>query len=204
MPEPTAAGPVLTDELFRLLRDYIQKLCGIYFKDTNKFLLERRIMQRIKALQFTSFEQYYYYLSYDPRSAQEKDYLFDVITTNETYFFREMKQLTAFLDEIVPEVLAVKPKLRVWSAGCSTGEEPFTLAMLMDERGWFEKGAIDIYASARRPFKRPARASTGKTVSAPPRTSTAKNISRRWPRDNSRSGTPSAPGWPSGASTSWT
>jgi chemotaxis protein methyltransferase CheR len=147
MPEPAGAAIALSDELFRLLRDYIQKLCGIYFKDTNKFLLERRLLQRVKALQFQSFEQYYYYLTYDPRSAQEKDALFDVITTNETYFYRELKQLTAFIDEIVPQVLAVKPKLRVWSAGCSTGEEPYTLAMLLDERGWFDRGLIDIYAS---------------------------------------------------------
>jgi chemotaxis protein methyltransferase CheR len=148
MPDPAAPGsPVLTDELFRLLRDAILKLCGIHFKDTNKFLLERRLQQRLKALQFASFEQYYYYVTYDPRAAQELDYLYDVITTNETYFFREQRQLQAFIEEIVPEVLAQKPKLRVWSAGCSTGEEPYTLAMLLDESGAFARGGIDIYAS---------------------------------------------------------
>ena len=146
MPEGPGAPIVLSDELFRLLRDYILRLCGLSFKDSNKFLLERRLQQRLKALQFQSFDHYYYYLTYDPRSSREKDFLFDCITTNETYFFREMRQLTAFIDEIVPQLFAEKQKIRIWSAGCSTGEEPYTLAMLLDERGWFERKAVDIYA----------------------------------------------------------
>ncbi len=137
----------MSEELFRLFRDYILNQCGIYFKETNKFLLERRIMQRIKALQFQSYEQYYYYLTYDPRSAQEIDFLYDVITTNETYFFREQKQLKAFIEEIVPEILSTKEKLRIWSAGCSTGEEPYTIAILLNEYNYFQKASIDIFAS---------------------------------------------------------
>lgn len=137
----------MSEELFRLFRDFIQNQCGIYFKDTNKFLLERRIVQRIKALQLQSFEQYYYYLTYDPKASQEIDYLFDVITTNETYFFREQKQLKAFIEEIVPEILSKKGKIRIWSAGCSSGEEPFTIAMLLNEYNYFQKASIDIFAS---------------------------------------------------------
>lgn len=137
----------MSEELFRLFRDYIQNQCGIYFKETNKFLLERRIIQRIKVLQFQSFEQYYYYLTYDPRSSQEIDLLYDVITTNETYFFREQKQLKAFIEEIVPEILSSKDKIRIWSAGCSTGEEPFTIAMFLSEYNYFQKFSVDIFAS---------------------------------------------------------
>lgn len=143
----TTNNYVMSEELFRLFRDYILAQCGIYFKETNKFLLERRIMQRIKALQFQSYEQYYYYLTYDPRASQEIDLLYDVITTNETYFFREQKQLKAFIEEIVPEVLSSKDKLRIWSAGCSTGEEPFSIAMLLYEYSYFSKATIDIFAS---------------------------------------------------------
>ncbi len=138
---------LMSEELFRLFRDYILNQCGIYFKETNKFLLERRIMQRIKALQFQSYEQYYYYLTYDPRASQEIDFLYDVITTNETYFFREQKQLKAFIEEIVPEILSTKEKLRIWSAGCSTGEEPYTIAILLNEYNYFQKASIDIFAS---------------------------------------------------------
>lgn len=137
----------MSEELFRLFRDYILNQCGIFFKETNKFLLERRIIQRIKVLQFQSFEQYYYYLTYDPRASQEIDLLYDVITTNETYFFREQKQLKAFIEEIVPEILSSKDKIRIWSAGCSTGEEPFTIAMLLSEYNYFQKFSIDIFAS---------------------------------------------------------
>lgn len=143
----TSNNYVMSEELFRLFRDYILSQCGIYFKETNKFLLERRIMQRIKALQFQSYEQYYYYLTYDPRASQEIDLLYDVITTNETYFFREQKQLKAFIEEIVPEILSSKDKLRLWSAGCSTGEEPFSIAMLLYEYNYFSKANIDIFAS---------------------------------------------------------
>ncbi|MEJ5165924.1 MAG: protein-glutamate O-methyltransferase CheR [Thermoanaerobaculia bacterium] len=143
----TTNNYVMSEELFRLFRDYILAQCGIYFKETNKFLLERRIMQRIKALQFQSYEQYYYYLTYDPRASQEIDLLYDVITTNETYFFREQKQLKAFIEEIVPEILSSKDKLRIWSAGCSTGEEPFSIAMLLYEYSYFSKATIDIFAS---------------------------------------------------------
>jgi chemotaxis protein methyltransferase CheR len=76
----------------------------------------------------------------------------DAITTNETYFFREDRQLKAFSEEILPELHAQKlalgdRSLHLWSAGCSTGEEPYTLAMLILESGLFTDWRVEIFAS---------------------------------------------------------
>src|SRR3989304_2480928 len=76
--------------------------------------------------------------------------IFDLITTNETYFFREPRQLKAFQDEIIPEILERKKDsrtLRIWSAGCSSGEEPYTLAILCKQIPELHDWNIDIYAS---------------------------------------------------------
>lgn len=138
---------LLSDDLFRLFRNYIHERCGLFFKDSNKYLLEKRLESRMKAFNFDSLKQYYYFLMYDPNAAKEQDILFDTITTNETYFFREERQLKAFIEEIVPDVLSRKDSLRIWSAGCSSGEEAYTIAMLLNQHGYFQKTKINIYAS---------------------------------------------------------
>ena len=139
----------LPDDVFRMLRDAIYKRSGIYFSDASKYLLQKRLSPRARGLNFDSFQKYFYFLQYDPRADAEYDQIFDLVTTNETYFFREPAQLAAFIDEIVPELLATKPgrKIRIWSAGCSSGEEVYTIAMLLSERGLFEKAAFEIFGS---------------------------------------------------------
>lgn len=139
----------LPDDVFRLLRDAIYKRSGIYFADSSKYLLQKRLSPRARALNFDSFQKYFYFLQYDPRAESEFDQIFDLVTTNETYFFREPAQLSAFIDEIVPELLEKKAikKIRIWSAGCSSGEEAYTIAMLLTERGYFEKASFEIFAS---------------------------------------------------------
>ena len=93
--------------------------------------------------------KYFYFLEYDPRSDTEFDQVFDLVTTNETYFFREPAQLQAFIEEIVPDLMARKPvkKIRIWSAGCSSGEEAYSIAMLLEESGWYDHAAFEIFAS---------------------------------------------------------
>lgn len=135
----------MTDDEFLLVRDLIYNYSGLYFADDNRFLLERRLSPRLSQLQFSTFHDYYYYLKYDPNKDQELSDIMDLLTTNETYFFREAFQLRAFSEEIIQEITAIKgakgdKSLRIWSAGCSTGEEPYTIAMLLLERpelaGW--------------------------------------------------------------------
>ena len=139
----------LPDDVFRLLRDQIYRRTGMWFADSSKYLLQKRLSPRARELNFDSFQKYFYFLQYDPRADAEFDQIFDLVTTNETYFFREPAQLAAFSDEIVPEILLRKPvkKVRIWSAGCSSGEEPYSIAMLLQENGWYERATFEIFAS---------------------------------------------------------
>ena len=139
----------LPDDVFRLMRDQIYKRTGMWFSDTSKYLLQKRLSPRARELNFESFQKYFYFLQYDPRAEAEFDQIYDLVTTNETYFFREPAQLAAFADEIVPEILAHKTvrKIRIWSAGCSSGEEPYSIAMLLNEAGYYDRAAFEIFAS---------------------------------------------------------
>ena len=139
----------LPDDVFRLLRDQIYRRSGIWFNDTAKYLLQKRLSPRARELSFDSFQKYFYFLQYDPRADAEFDQIFDLVTTNETYFFREPAQLQAFVEEIVPDLMSRKPvkKVRIWSAGCSSGEEPYSIAILLEEAGWYEHAAFEIFAS---------------------------------------------------------
>lgn len=141
----------LPDDVFRLLRDFIHDYCGIFFDDGSKFLLERRLNRRLQQRQLKSFEEYYHFLRYDRKREEELVLLIDNLTTNETYFFREGAQLKAFSEEILPEIretLGGRKSLRIWSAGCSTGEEPYTIAMLMLESGdWWRGWQVEILGS---------------------------------------------------------
>ena len=127
---------IMSAEEFHLLRDCVYNHCGIFFDDDSKYLLERRLARRLTSLDLPSFRDYYHFLKYNRNKDQELMDIMDILTTNETYFFRESFQLKAFTDEIIPEFLARKANagrrtLRIWSAGCSTGEEPYTIAMLL-------------------------------------------------------------------------
>jgi len=141
----------LPDDVFRLLRDLVHDYCGIYFDDGSKFLLQRRLARRLEQRQLKSFEEYYHFLRYDRKRDDELAVLVDNLTTNETYFFREVSQLRAFSEEILPELrerLADRKRLRIWSAGCSTGEEPYTIAILLLESGdWWRDWDVDILGS---------------------------------------------------------
>ena len=144
----TADRVALTDEEFRLLAAFVYDHAGLFFDDASRFLLESRLQNRLKEHHFDSFLKYYHYLLYHQDRVQELNTMIDIVTTNETYFYREKNQLDAFMDEILPELSernSKKKRLRIWSAGCSTGEEPYTLAILCRESGLFDdKWEVDI------------------------------------------------------------
>ncbi len=126
----------MSEDEFQLLRDCIYAHCGIHFDLDSKYILEKRLSLRLRDLDLPTFYDYYHYLKYNRNKEQELMDIMDVLTTNETYFFRELFQLKAFSDEIIPELIKRKAargsrSLRIWSAGCSTGEEPYTIAMLL-------------------------------------------------------------------------
>ena len=142
----------MSAEDFRLFRDFIQSRSGIFFSDNSKPILEKRIARLVRACKLRSYRDYYYFLRYDRRKEEELEAVIDSVTTNETYFFREERQLKAFKEEILPELHAAKLSrgdrtLRIWSAGCSSGEEPYTLAMLIFDSKLFQDWNVDIFAS---------------------------------------------------------
>lgn len=137
----------MSEEEFRLLRDLVHGHCGIFFRDDTRYLLERRLAPRLQALGLATFGEYHRFLRYDPGCGAELEEALDVITTNETYFYREPLQLTAFSREILPDLartLAPLRRLRLLSAGCSTGEEAYTLAVLVRESQLFEGWDVEI------------------------------------------------------------
>jgi chemotaxis protein methyltransferase CheR len=145
-------GPRLREEEFRLLRDLVNDFCGIDFADETMFVVERRLRERVMALGLQDFEQYYQYLRYHPDAATEIERAVDELTTNETYFFREEYQLRAFAKEVLPElrqrlVAQGAKRLALWSAGCSTGEEAYTLAMLVHDSGLFSGWDVRIFGN---------------------------------------------------------
>ncbi|WP_045221810.1 CheR family methyltransferase [Desulfonatronum thioautotrophicum] len=134
-----STGPMgMKDAEFQQLRDFIYTLSGIYISDNRKYLLENRLSNRIKALNLKNYGEYLYYLKYDKGRRQELPRLFEVITTNETSFYRNPPQLAVFQNIVLPRILerlrkSGKRSLHLWSAGCSTGEEPYTLAIILFE-----------------------------------------------------------------------
>lgn len=135
-----ADGVELKTEEFRLLRDLFASRTGLYFGPEVRFALERRLRERLAVLKLTSFGEYYHYLRFSVHAEAEWDEAVDLLTTNETYFFREERQLRAFRYELLP-MLQQKTRsyrrLTVWSAGCSTGEEAYTIAILIHQSGLF-------------------------------------------------------------------
>lgn len=150
----TFQTPPLDMETFRALRDLICERSGIYFPDSKKYLLESRLASLLEEGEFESFEQYLYFLRYDALREREFAKIFDAVTTNETFFFRESAQLQALEEELLPKIIREKDArgqttLKLWSAACSTGEEPYTLAMILMERfPWILKSwTVEILAS---------------------------------------------------------
>ena len=137
------------NDLYRVFADMIRTRSGIDFGDSNRFLLEGRVRQRIEELRLDGPRAYLYRLRYGPGEEAEFDALIDRVTNPETYFFREAEQLAAFTEDLLPEWVAEGDTgpLRVWSAGCASGEEPYTIAMLLEEKGFYERHSVEIFGS---------------------------------------------------------
>lgn len=140
----------LGEDVFRLIRELIKDYCGLYFDDGSRYLIERRLSRRVRNHHLDTFRDYYRFMLYNRNSEEELTAIIDILTVNETYFFREQNQLKAFSQEILDELKEKnksRKKVKIWSAGCSTGEEPYTIAMLIKERGNFEGWDIEIHGS---------------------------------------------------------
>ncbi|MGD8861412.1 MAG: protein-glutamate O-methyltransferase CheR [Myxococcales bacterium] len=143
-------GPRLEPQTFLLIRDLVNRFCGLSISSDMRFTVERRLAERLQALSLSGYEQYHEYLRYHPRGRSELEHAVDLLTTNETYFFRELSQLRAFEGEVLPELreqAAVRRSLTVWSAGCSTGEEVYTLAILIASSGLFDGWEVRVFGN---------------------------------------------------------
>jgi chemotaxis protein methyltransferase CheR len=125
------------------LRSLIYEQSGIVLNQEKKTMLELRIKRRLRSLSMNSFAQYCEYLFARHNHQEEIVHLLDVVTTNKTDFFREPDHFEYLVQKAVPDLLAreqLDKGLLVWSAGCSTGEEPYTLAMVLSEFGLSHPG----------------------------------------------------------------
>jgi chemotaxis protein methyltransferase CheR len=128
----------ISDKDFEQLRDFIYNICGMYFHTTKKYFLESRLTRRMEATGSKTYQDYFQLLK-SPRGSEELKFLMDEITTNETYFFRNVPQLAALENKLLPEIVEAKNKmgfrkLRIWSAASSSGEEAYTMAMILLEK----------------------------------------------------------------------
>jgi len=146
----------LSDPGLIKLRDLVYRISDIYHRETKFYLLAARARRRMSALNSRTFADYIEHLTTRPNRDAEMRSLLNEITIGETYFFRSQSQMDAVNKIILPKLIALSSKqaykkLRIWSAGCSTGEEPYTLSILLLEqvaqklKGWtFEIVATDL------------------------------------------------------------
>ena len=131
-----------------LLRDLVHDRLGLFYGEGRLDSLADRLAPRVAACGFDAFLDYYYFLKYDPRGSEEWHHVMDALSVPETYFWREVDQMQAIVDRIVPELVAslAGRVLRIWSVPCASGEEPLTLAMLLEQCGWFQRAPIEVHA----------------------------------------------------------
>lgn len=144
------AGQRLTGGEFKLFQDLIHREAGIFLAESKRALLVGRLSRRLRELGLSSFGDYHRYITREDPA--ERVRMLDCVSTNETHFFREPRQFDFLQERVIPEWRAAaggRPRrIRVWSAACSTGEEPYSLAMTLlnhfpRESGW----EIEILAS---------------------------------------------------------
>ncbi|MEM7608314.1 MAG: CheR family methyltransferase [Myxococcota bacterium] len=142
-------GPEMDAAEFRRISECIRNHCGLSFDQGSKFVIERRLRPRLEALGLDRFADYHARLQ-GSGAATELDRAVELLVTNETYFFREAYQLRAFEEEILPLVAernAASKRISIWSAGCSTGEEVYSLAIIIRAMERFADWDVRVFGS---------------------------------------------------------
>ena len=132
-----------------LIRSLINERTGMSFDNGRSDLLIDKLSPLVIERGFSSYLDYYYLLKYDASSRVEWQNVMNALSVQETYFWREIDQVRALVQTLVPQWHARNTglPLRIWCAACATGEEPLTIAMALNEAGWFERVPIEILAS---------------------------------------------------------
>src|SRR4051812_26084108 len=139
----------LTGGADRLLRDLIHERTGLFFDNGKGDIMTDKLSPLVIERGFTSFLDYYYLLKYDETAQDEWRNVMNALSVPETYFWREIDQVRALVEVVLPQWLDAhgREPLKIRSAACATGEEPLTIAMALEEAGWFDRATIEIYAS---------------------------------------------------------
>ena len=150
---PGAPQQQMSLQEFTALRDFVYARCGIYFNESKQYFLENRLSRRLADLRLESYGAYMD-LVQGPKGRTELTQLFNEITTNETSFWRNPPQIEAFQRIVLPDAVKLAKEqgattFRIWSAACSSGEEPYTLAIACQEaRDTLLKGmSVEILAT---------------------------------------------------------
>ena len=141
--------PAMSDADYRMIAHLVRQHCGLHFGPESRFVLERRVAHRLRQLELSSHAAYHYILRSSEAERDELALLIDELTVNETFFFREVGQLHGLIREIIPSVRLERAEapVSIWCAGCSSGEEPYSVAMLALEAGLDVGRDLRIYAS---------------------------------------------------------
>jgi chemotaxis protein methyltransferase CheR len=136
---------MVNDAEFQLIRRLIYDKAGIHLRDCKKTLVSNRLRKRLETLGIESYKRYYDFLTKKPEGHHELAHFINALTTNETYFFRHPEHMEYLEHTILPQLMTEKHrrfgmKIRIWCAACSSGEEPYSIAMLIQERPERYKG----------------------------------------------------------------
>jgi chemotaxis protein methyltransferase CheR len=145
---PGNATPILVQApVVQLLRDLVHERTGVYFESDRLDTMIEKLGPRAAERGCQSYLDYYYILKYDEDATSEWRRVMDAFSVQETYFWREADQIRALVDLVVPRWFKHRQEpLRIWSAACATGEEPYSIAIALREAGW-EHHPIEIFAS---------------------------------------------------------
>lgn len=144
---------VLSDKDFQKISEYITTTYGIQLPSNKKIMLESRLYKRMRKLGIESFKEYTAYVFSDKGKQQELTQMVDEVTTNKTEFFRENTCMEYLIETALPELVSkygagFKDTCRIWSSACSSGQEPYTIAMILNE--WADKNPgfkFSVFAS---------------------------------------------------------
>lgn len=145
MPRAPIPSPTLSPQLFALFTAFIEDHVGLSYSPSDRSLFSDKLWTRITEAGFERPLDYYYFLRYDPAGSAELAALVDVLVVGETYLFRERDALRSVVDNVIRPAVEARGRARVWCAGCSTGEEPFSLAMLLADANLADK--VDLTAT---------------------------------------------------------
>jgi len=132
-----------------LLRELIHQQTGLFYENGRSELLSDRLAPLVLARGFRSYLDLYYLLKFDDQAGTAWRDVMDALSVQETYFWRESDQFRALTCQVMPELMKTRPHqtVRIWSIPCASGEEPLSIAMALQETGWFDRAHIEIHAS---------------------------------------------------------